>query len=589
MPPSKFKEASLLVLLYNIINRHLISRKLVPINHIVFNKNMKRHINKKNLILYIVSLFLFLLCGVFQGISHHLEVEYRLFLDLSVNFIFIFLIILWAINNLIRIVQKEVKAKLIIIASLLLSWLLLRFIKYFLVLNNDVLSRYIWYGYYIPQLLVPVLLFSLSSNACEKRYAKIIKILLYSLSFILICLVFTNDFHQLVFKFKDNFENYSSDYTHNFLYYVIISYMIITTTFSFIYLFINFKSSINKKNIVFPISFLIISITFGGICFVLDLQIYEIPELMIFAFVGFFESTILIGLFPTNHDYRSYIKYIGVPLLISDKYLNVKYVSEEFLIIDKNILKDSISNKITLENGTYLIKNDINGGYVFHIEDTRKITSLNKQISNINDILSNENDLIRSNNALKEEKLKVSHQLDTYAFINESLKIEVNKIQLLLEKMNVKNNNFNSNMKYILFLLCFIKRKSNLLLIKSENENINIDELYLSINETLRYIKDNNCFTSLNSSKIDTQVSDDIILLAFDLYKVIIENNFFKIKYLLVNINYEENMLKMRICTNNIRNFKHPSSIKNDNFEIFYSNYIEEGTNYIEIKIWRKL
>ncbi len=192
---------------------------------------MKRHINKKNLILYIISLFLFLLCGVFQGISHHLDVEYRLFLDLSVNFIFIFLIILWAINNLIRIVQKEVKVKLIIIALLLFSWLLLRFIKYFLVLNNDILSRYIWYGYYVPQLLVPVLLFSLSSNACEKRYANIIKIILYSLSFTLICLVFTNDFHQLVFKFKDNFENYSSDYTHNFLYYVIISYMIRRTPY----------------------------------------------------------------------------------------------------------------------------------------------------------------------------------------------------------------------------------------------------------------------------------------------------------------------------------------------------------------------
>ena len=99
-----------------------------------------------------------------------------------------------------------------------LSWMgllliLLRGVKYSAFSGVGVLARHTWYAYYIPMLLCPLLLFGVSLLVSAKDDTRIPKLWYgaLALTLVLIGLVLTNDLHQLVFRFRPNFENWDFD------------------------------------------------------------------------------------------------------------------------------------------------------------------------------------------------------------------------------------------------------------------------------------------------------------------------------------------------------------------------------------------
>lgn len=70
------------------------------------------------------------------------------------SFIYFGLFIAWGLSVRRRVMQKQVRTYLTAISLLMVFWLLLRTIKYFFVMENLSLFRYLWYAYYIPELLI---------------------------------------------------------------------------------------------------------------------------------------------------------------------------------------------------------------------------------------------------------------------------------------------------------------------------------------------------------------------------------------------------------------------------------------------------
>ena len=109
-----------------------------------------------------------------------------------------------------RIVQTQVRRYLLAISVLMVLWILLRSIKFSI--DNMEAGRWLWYFYYFPMLLIPMLsvFVSLSLGKGENfqlpRWTK----LLYFPTLLLLLLVLTNDLHQQVFSFPSGAQQENS-------------------------------------------------------------------------------------------------------------------------------------------------------------------------------------------------------------------------------------------------------------------------------------------------------------------------------------------------------------------------------------------
>ena len=102
-----------------------------------------------------------------------------------------------------HVVHKKTRRCLTAIGCLMVFWFFVRTVKFHIF--HDPLGEHIcWYLYYIPMILIPVLGLAaamfLGEKDGEKTVRKIIALLAFAV--VLIISVFTNDLHQLVFRFS---------------------------------------------------------------------------------------------------------------------------------------------------------------------------------------------------------------------------------------------------------------------------------------------------------------------------------------------------------------------------------------------------
>ena len=67
------------------------------------------------------------------------------------------LLIVWCVSIHNRILNKQIRQYLLWVGALMLIWLNVRFIKWDFLHFTDPLGRYIWYAFYVPMLLIPLL------------------------------------------------------------------------------------------------------------------------------------------------------------------------------------------------------------------------------------------------------------------------------------------------------------------------------------------------------------------------------------------------------------------------------------------------
>ena len=108
---------------------------------------MQKILQKKanrNIIIFICMVLIALLCRILGKISFQYVLN-----GIVRSIIYIGLYIGWAISIHKRVVQKSVKNTLLLISGLMISWFIIRTIKYFFTIDANI-ERYLWYSYYLP-------------------------------------------------------------------------------------------------------------------------------------------------------------------------------------------------------------------------------------------------------------------------------------------------------------------------------------------------------------------------------------------------------------------------------------------------------
>lgn len=450
--------------------------------------------SRETKIFNIVCSLLVLCAGVLRLLSE----RYFHFCHNSVIFIFFTAaLFIWICQIQRRILQTPVRRNLTIVASLMIFWMVIRTVKYELLPENHVTSRYAWYLYYIPLIFSPLLMF-LSVLYIGRPYDRLISSwwrLLYIPAILLFCGILTNDFHQLAFRFPEGIENWAAtDSIHGPIYYGVVAWMVILFVAMIAIVFVRCAVPANRKKIWVLFLPFFIGIVYT-VYTVLDqhswmTHMFKLPEIGCFLFGAFIESLIIVGFFPSNDNYGNFFNASSIGAGIMDADGVIRYKSAHSIDVDEEQIRKGEYQEVLIEDGKFSLKSHkIKGGFGYWTKDISEIHSLNQQLEDLGNVLLEENAMLDAENRMAEERTRIRQQNELYNRIANSVRPQLDKISVLLKESTNKSGEFEQRMKYACILNAYIKRYSNLLLLSYQNRVIDADELRFAISESLDYVR----------------------------------------------------------------------------------------------------
>lgn len=479
---------------------------------------------KKRITVFAVCAFFFILAGVLQYIDKDLPMFQSRICSHFVTIIFLLLIFVWVCSVKARIVQKPTMDQLIAIAVLLFSWLFLRCVKYDFCVKNGTASRYMWYLYYVPQCLVPPIAFvaALGLTRQGNRTNKWVN-LIFIPAIILIVLVLTNDLHQAAFRFKPNFENFSSDYTHGVVYYLAIAWIVSVTLAAVATLMLKCRISACRKRVWIPVLVFTVCTLACVLCFLFETESYKVPELLSFSFILIFESCIWIGLIPSNENYAEYFGSSVVASVITDENFNLVFRTAKAPQASRQQYETAKAEGRTfLDEDTCFSHKAISGGSVFFAENLSAVNELLRELSAVGEMLSEESELIAYENELKERKIKIERKNRLYDGILAIVSDELGTVKNLVESINENAPNYERNLRFACVYLAYIKRRSNLEIVSSLSQDLDVAEILLSLKESLGYLSECGVTVSLIDN-VSGKYNAEICVLLYEFFEACIK------------------------------------------------------------------
>ena len=396
----------------------------------------------------------------------------------------IMITVFWLTSALYRSPNNELRKAFIAIAVFIILWLTLRMIKYNT--PNSIFSTYLWYGYYISMLGLPLCLLYITiiidRPNCSRNLPTWFKIisLLYP---ILLTLVLTNNFHNLVFIIKDDF---GDDYSYNFLFYIIFAYSILLFIISILLLI--YKARYSPKNHasihVIVLGLLLVAY---NICHDLNIPIFGDSDVTVvqclFSLI-FLETTFHLGIIPNNTHYEDLFKLSPQSIQIINNQAEVINSSENAFDLDKmDILKlmSETTTSIIKNNDTVIHSRKIKGGLVVWHENISELNELHQKISDSITNLETTNAILSKNNEIKKRKLALDIKTKLFDLLDKNIRCETNELSKNIN--NLPEEVKDVDITYITILLCHIKRSCNLFFLSQENKYISADELSVYIDE----------------------------------------------------------------------------------------------------------
>lgn len=236
------------------------------------------------------------------------------------------LIIFWMLTLKREILDPYVQRRLQLSGFLFLLLFIFRFIRYNLAPDGSALDYYMWYCYYIPIIVTPLISLTLSLQIGKKNPYRLARPVLYTSGCILLLLILTNNLHGLVIRIWT--ENGKLHSASGPVQYVIIFWYFVLQFLSLIILLKKCRISAARKYWWLPL----VTGFLATVCWIVyyagggnsphigPYSLYNVQEVYLFGFLGVWESCILIGLIPSKSliEERDWIRE-GIIRSVKDK------------------------------------------------------------------------------------------------------------------------------------------------------------------------------------------------------------------------------------------------------------------------------
>lgn len=438
----------------------------------------------------------------------------------------------WILTVHNRIIDIKVKKLMVYAGYLLILYFFMQMVKYCLFTQASDVCRYMWYGYYVPMTMIPLLVLYILqylAASAEEDINPRWKLLLIPAT--VICLGFlTNDCHQLAFYIPNWYENGDKGRELGPVYYAFIVFIAVIVVLGVYYLIRIRKKYNGKKQILYPYIPIIIGIVYMVIYTVKSDWVkfnghyyFGIAEVFAFMMIGFLEICIQIGIIPSNMGYRKLFAMTGIPARISQNDGGAVYAT-------KGAEKEFEESK-----DHHIVQTPVAGGVISYDMDLSVLNRLNDELHEATVNLEARNDLLLHENEILEERKRTEASIRIYDRISEQVQTEIRKINQLLATDTEDEEKFREKLMYSAVLNAYVKRRSNMELEMQENGKLPFKELTTAITESLEYFQLSGAETFISSSG-EGQCPASQIIRAYRAFENVLEYTLGKVDYMTVRL-----------------------------------------------------
>ena len=413
------------------------------------------------------------------------------------NIIYIGLFAFWGISINRRIIQKQAKRYLITIAGLMVFWILIRTVKWYFVSNIHI-ERYLWYAFYIPVLLIPVLgIFVVLSLGKPEGYRlpKAVDLVLLPATILLI-LVLTNDFHQLTFIFPDISQTggvrSDDNYSYNIGYFLIVGWSLLIALATLGLMHFKCRVPRTRKIIYQPFIPLAILIAYS-ILYALSwepLRLFARDMTIVFCLLiaAIWESCIRKGLIQSNSRYDELFQTSAIGAQIIDNGGNVFLASVGAVSADEELLFKAQAEPVLLSDGIRLSSTAVKGGHVVWHEDVSQLARLLEELQDTNEHLQGRNITLQEEYATRRQLHHLTEQNRIYNKMQNQTQEQIRLLTGLVDRLEARVDAREEEklLAKIAVVSAYIKRRNNLIFLSEDNNAIPAAELKYCFNESIQ-------------------------------------------------------------------------------------------------------
>ena len=433
-------------------------------------------------------------------------------------------VIIWRETVAVRITEPKIRHSLLAISDVIFLFMVCRTVKYLFPAHDPNIYLLSWYLYSTCRSIIAAYSFKAAYDVKSTiRTSTVLPKIVFAMEIAISIAVLTNNMHHLIYRFPNG---PLGEYETGPLYVPcqIVVWMPLASSFFMLFK----KCKITASRMFAWIPFIIMG--GGGALLIirevvstdiLVFTMYNVPEIFSITILLFWEAMIQIGFLPTCSGYENLFEISSVGMSIEGEEESSSRISRAAR---------------TIKGGSDHIRKTmkITGGTLVWYEDRTRINALRKEIGHRVEILSEENELISAENALIEKKKRYEVNNSLYNAIAREAKTQIEKME--------KELDCGGDLAMCAVYGAGIKRKANLVILATQGDKIPLSELYLSIRDSMEYVKLTGAYAAVFiDSDIGTRQEDPLSLFdIFTRYQNFVEEHLPGIDYLSVIITGRE-------------------------------------------------
>lgn len=490
----------------------------------------------------------------------------------------------------------QTRRLVIAIAMFMLMSIVLRAMKFSLFYEVDVFRRHLWYMYYIPFLMIPLLMYlaAVSIGGEERILQPWMNRIIILVTVIAILGVLTNDSHGIFFRFKEGFADWDSDYSHGISFYLLMvwEYMLYFLAISVMLRkcrLKGLKSTVRLMLIPVAIANVLIVIIIFELIRINGMELLSVVEVKCYMAAAILGLAIESGMIPAKEKPESLLKSSSLAIEITDKKGKNIYSAQKDDKTSYNCMYADVEEGRAGSEDTIVRRYDLGNWYGFWQEDVSELNRLKEHLTERQDELREEVELSRLENELKDKKLRIMERDRIYDQISAGTEHAVDKIYELakLAEESDDPDELKNAGKCICFLGAYIKRFSNLYLHAATEGRIRITELGLAVQELLLQLNEMGIACECMADS-DIAVPADQAMACYELIGKLLEYRLHELEGVYIRIlDGDEIWLKMTLEGTQVED-KEVEKCLGVLTSLSHSILYEDGISYIRVSLGRR-
>lgn len=488
-----------------------------------------------------------------------------LFLNFIRTSIYVGLFSFWGVTAYRRVVQRSVRTYLVLVSVLMVLWIIIREFKFRFIINSNA-ERYLWYSYYLPLLLTPLLALFVSVLLGKSEEYRLPGrfMLMYIPTLALIALFITNDIHQLAFSFPVDAEVWSEhgSYSYGIVFYIAALWGVFCSLAAMIIMI--FKSRPGKLRGLFWLPLIPVALVVAYVFLYITKSslISEQGDIAVFfgiTFISFFEICIRLGLIPSNTRYFDLFKASeNLSLQITDSNYKIEYSSsaaERFTVSD---LKNAEEEPLIKDDKIRIHNMPVGGGHAIWAEDVSELLKQTENLKNARAELADRNEIIKLEYEDIIQQKTVEEKNRLYDLLQQVTQTQIDLVHSMANEYTDLSDEAQKQriIAKIVVIGSYIKRKKDFLLSAEESSELDAHRLEAAFEESFRALKLLNISGGYTVHINDALLPTDKITLMYDFFEDVLEAVIDKAAYFNVAVVSTNLSIRVSVMFDCITDFK---------------------------------